>query len=102
MIKTILATAAVIAASVAPVSAAAPPSALGSAPTPYGQFGCLQRAQTKLFAIGATSINVGSNSIWAILNNETSIGIWCRGPEAIVSVSGENATVLRDEIRSVF
>ncbi|MEY4332405.1 MAG: hypothetical protein RLZZ196_1143 [Bacteroidota bacterium] len=97
-----MATAAVIAASVTPAFASAPAASLGAAPTPYGQFGCLQRAQNKLFSIGATSINPSSSGVWAFLNNETTIGIWCRGSEAIISVSGENASIIRDELRNTF
>lgn len=80
-----------------------PPSvSLGSALTPYGKFGCIQRAKNKFFSLNATDIDVNKNSVWAFLDNNT-IGVWCRGDEAIISVSGDsNASILKDEIKNVF
>lgn len=69
--------------------------------TPYGTFGCKQRAETKLFSIGATNISKGS-TIWADYQDYT-IGIWCRGSEAIIMVSGNSPVAdLRNELKSAF
>ncbi len=100
MIKTIITTAAILATSI-PAAFAGPATTLASAPTMYGQFGCIQRAQNKLYAIGATNINSNNVSIWGHLSN-TTVGVWCRGSEAIIVVSGENVNNIRDEIKAVF
>lgn len=100
MIKTILATAAII-LNTTTSALAGPAAAVGSRQTPYGQFGCMQRSQNKLFAIGATNITSGSDSVWADLG-DNSIGVWCRGPEAIVVTAGPDSNTLRREVGSVF
>lgn len=101
MLKSLLTTAAVVLTSV-PALAGPPGATLSEVSTVYGKFGCIQRAQNKFFAMGATSIDVNSSSVWAFINGESTIGVWCRGSEAIISVSGTNITTLRDEIKTAF
>lgn len=100
MIKTILTTATILFASI-PAALAGPATTLSAVPTMYGQTGCMQRAQNKFYAIGATNLSSTNRSIWGHLNGST-LGVWCRGSEAIVIVSGDNATNLLEEIKSVF
>lgn len=101
MIKALLATA-VVALTSTPAFAGPPGAAISALSTVYGKFGCVQRAQNKFFAIGATSIDVTSNSVWGHVNGETTAGVWCRGPEVIIFVSGFNSGSVRDEIKSAF
>lgn len=87
-----------------PVFAGSPP-AIGytAASTPYGSFGCKQRAENKLYSIGATNISKSSGgTIWADYGSY-SIGVWCRGSEVVIIVAGDaDTTDLRTEIRSAF
>lgn len=100
MIKTILATTAIILTTA--TSALAGPSVYAiSKQTPYGQFGCMQRSQNKLFAIGATNITPSSNSVWGDFGSN-SIVIWCRGSEAIVITSGPDSAALKNEVSDIF
>lgn len=101
MIKSLLTTAAVVLTSI-PAFAGSPAIALSAVSTVYGKFGCVQRAQNKLFALGGTSINTSSNFVWGTVNGETTVGVWCRGSEAIITVSGDNASNVRDEIKTAF
>lgn len=83
---------------------AAPRLGYGAVGTPYGLFGCRQRAESKLYSIGATGIQKtnNSNTTWAYLGN-FSIGVWCRGDEAVILVSGDSDTMeLINEIKSAF
>lgn len=76
-----------------------------SADTPYGVFSCKQRAENKLYSIGATSISKssGSQTIWAKYGGTHTIGVWCRGPEVIIMVAGNGDTIdISNEIRSAF
>jgi hypothetical protein len=100
MIKSILVSTAII-LTTATSALAGPAAAVGARLTPYGQFGCIQRAQNKLFAIGATNITSSPDSIWADLG-DNSIGVWCRGSEAIVVTAGPDSSTLRKEVGSVF
>lgn len=86
------------------IAEAAPRLGYGATGTPYGLFGCKQRAEGKLYSIGATGIQKtnNSNTVWAYSGN-FSIGIWCRGDEAIIMVSGDSDTLdLINEIKAAF
>ena len=100
MTKTILSTLAAV-FTFTPAAFAGPFTSVSSVPTIYGQFGCLQRAQTKLFVIGATGITNNNSSVWGNLG-ESTVGIWCRGDEALIVVAGGDVASLRTEIRSAF
>jgi len=100
MIKSILTSTAIILASTSSAFAG-PMIAVKSIQTIYGQFSCLQRAQNKLTAISATSMTANSSFVWGHYP-KTTMGVWCRGQEAIIMVSGENADDIRDEIVSAF
>lgn len=99
MIRSILATAAVL--TMSPASFAGPAVSMSIVQTPYGQFGCMQRAQNKFFGIGATRIRSDVNSVWGHLN-DTTIGVWCRGQEAFIVTAGDNVNEIRDEVRNAF
>ena len=103
MIKSILTAAAVILASAPAAFSATPAIAIGVADTPYGQFSCLQRAKSKLYSLNATSISNSSNgnSVWGYVG-ESTVLVWCRGPEAIIITSDGSASSLRDEIKTAF
>ena len=103
MIKSILTAAAVMFVSVPAAFSATPATAIASADTPYGKFSCLERAKNKYYALNATSISYssGGSSIWGYVGNST-VGVWCRGPEAIIVVADGNASTLRDEIKTAF
>lgn len=79
-----------------------PQLSIGSAPTPYGVSGCMQRAEMVLYRIGATGISPGSGSgSYFASHGSNTVGIWCRGPEAIIVVAGDNnAPTLRQEVRA--
>ena len=80
----------------------APGVAFRSVDTPYGQFGCLLRAENKLYSIGATSVNKTSNAVFGIVNNSRA-AIWCRGAEAVIFVAGPgDSGPLREEIYNAF
>jgi hypothetical protein len=83
---------------------AAPDVYMKSIDTPFGTFACKQRAQNRLFAMGATGVsNLSSgNTIWGYLADNT-VGVWCRGNEAIVIVAGNaDGKNIRDEVVSAF
>jgi hypothetical protein len=100
MFKTIFTSAVVIFTSVPSAFAASPAVATTITATPYGRFGCLQRAMNKFYAIGATGMTSDSDSVWGYINNNATIGVWCRGSEAIIITAGDNSVNLRNEIRS--
>ena len=103
MIKSILTASAIILASI-PAAFAGPGARLNAVDTPYGQTVCMQRAKNKLFIMGATSITSNNVAIWGHIN-ESIIGVWCRGSEAIIVVSGGDSSTLdglRDEVKGVF
>lgn len=88
----------------APAMAASPSVSIQSVNTPYGTFSCKQRAQNKLFSMGATGVsNLSSGSIiWGYIGDNTA-GVWCRGIEAIIVVSGtSDSGSIRDEISQAF
>ena len=101
MIKSILASTTILLASVPAAFAGAPGVSITAVNTPYGQTTCMQRATNKFYVIGVTSIDISSANIWGYLNNST-LGVWCRGGEAIITVAGDNASTLRNEIKGVF
>ena len=100
MIKSILTSTAIILSSV-PAAFAGPAQSVMVVPTIYGKFACVERAKNKLAAISATSMSIDSDSVWGHYTN-TSMGVWCRGQEAIIVVSGDNASAIRDEIKTAF
>ena len=100
MIKTILTSTAILFASV-PAAFAGPGQAVMVVPTIYGKFACVERAKNKLASISATSMTIDSDSVWGHYTN-TSMGVWCRGQEAIILTAGENASAIRDEIKTAF
>lgn len=82
-----------------------PALGFSTAGTPYGVFGCKQRAENKLFSIGATDISKSSVSqtIWARYGGTHTIGVWCRGTEVVIMVAGSGDTTdISNEIRSAF
>jgi len=101
MIKSILTATAFILASVPAAFAGPPGAAVASASTIYGQFGCMERARNKFYAVGATGITTDNSSIWGFVRDST-VGVWCRGQEAIIVTAGTDVTNLRDEIKSAF
>lgn len=100
MIKSILTTTAILLASSPSAFAGSPAIATSITATPYGKFGCLQRAMNKFYAIGATGMTSDSDSVWGYVNNNSTIGVWCRGSEAIIITAGDNSVNLRNEIKS--
>jgi hypothetical protein len=101
MIKSILTVTAIILSSVPSAFAAAPGAGVASASTIYGQFGCIERARNKFFALGATGITADNSIIWGFVGDST-VGVWCRGQEAIIITAGDNTANLRDEIKKAF
>ena len=101
MIKSILTASAIIFASASAAIAGPPGASVASASTIYGQFGCMERARNKFYAIGATSITSDNSSIWGYVGDST-VGVWCRGQEAIIITAGSNVTTLRDEVKKAF
>lgn len=102
-----------VAASIAIATMCASPASADDTPelgftivnTPYGAFGCKQRAEQKLFSIGATSLtkSAGLNVTWAKFQGTHSIGIFCRGSEAVIMVAGNGDTSdIRNELKSAF
>ena len=70
--------------------------------TGYGQFGCLQRAQSKLYQIGATNVYQNKGAFVYGTYGSEQIAVWCRGSEAIIIVAGVNTSTIRDEIATAF
>jgi hypothetical protein len=101
MLKSTLISAAVILTSIPSAFAAAPASVLSSVSTPYGTFGCIQRTKNKLYSMGATGMDVYPEFVWAFVGDST-VGVWCRGQEAIISVSGKGVVTLKDEMKTAF
>lgn len=103
MKKIVLPTLAALATIVGTPTFAGPAAGISVANTPYGSFGCVQRAEMKFFSIGATNIQKpGGSVVWADLG-ETTVGVWCRGTEAIIVVAGGNQVIdLKNEIKSAF
>ena len=66
---------------------------------------CRQRARAKYFELGATDMSKDTeNAQWGTFGNIQAL-VWCRGPEAVISVSGRsfNAVVeVKDELKKVF
>ena len=106
ILKKAVATSALLLSLACPALAGSEP-ALGfsTAETPYGVFSCKQRAENKLYAIGATNItkSSGTQTIWARHGGIYSIGVWCRGSEVVIMVAGDGETTsISSEIRSAF
>ena len=101
MIKSILTATAIILSSVPAAFAGPPGTGVSSVSTIYGQFGCMERARNKFFVIGATSITSDNSFIWGYVSDAT-VGVWCRGQEAIIVAAGDNYSNLRDEIKKAF
>lgn len=71
-------------------------------PTGYGQLGCIQRAESKLYQIGATNVSRNNSvNVFGNLTNEK-IGISCRGAEAVIIVAGDDPFTVRDEVYKAF
>lgn len=106
IIKKALAASALTLALASPAAAGTEPVlGFSTADTPYGAFSCKQRAEAKLFSIGATGIakSSGGQVLWAKYGGSFTIGVWCRGSEAVIIVAGDsNTTDIADEIRSAF
>ena len=101
MIKSILTSAAVILASAS--ASFAGPALLWSYKTiGYGQFACIQKAETKLYQMSASNVN--RNNVINVFGSypNTTIGISCRNGEVMVTVAGDDASLLRDEIINYF
>ena len=81
---------------------AAPGLAYQSVSTGYGQFGCLQRAQSKLYQIGATNVYQNNGAYVYGTYGTEKIAVWCRGSEAIIIVAGTNTGIVRDEVATAF
>lgn len=79
----------------------APGLAYRQVSTPYGTFGCMQRAENKFYSMGATAINKGNNYIFGAINDNR-ISVWCLGTDAFIVVAGSNVSPLRDEIYNAF
>lgn len=103
--KVILSVAAGVAGvlSTLPAFASGPPRLAWSyVTTGYGQLGCIQRAESKLYQIGATNVGRNNNiNVFGSLVNER-IGIACRGTEAIIIVAGDDPFTVRDEVYKAF
>lgn len=102
MIKTILTSTAILLASV-PAAFAGPTLAWSYKTIGYGQFACIQKAETKLYQMSASNVNRNNNiNIFGDYPN-TTIGISCRSNgEVVVTVAGNDAYLLRDEILNYF
>lgn len=101
MIKSILIATAIVLSSVPAAFAGAPGTGVSSASTIYGKFGCIERAKNKFFALGARSITSDNSFVWGYVGNST-VGVWCRGQEAIIVAAGDDYKSLRDEIQNAF
>lgn len=104
MLKNILTTtaASILMFPVTAFAQSAPNVAYRSVDTPYGQFGCLLRAENKLYSIGATTVQKTTNSIFGIVSNSR-VAVWCRGADAIIFVAGPNSPAdIRDEVWNAF
>ena len=101
MIKSILTGAAVILTS-APSAFAGPVLTWGFKQIGYGQFACIQKAETKLYQMSASNVN--RNNVINVFGSfpNTTIGISCRNGEVMVSIAGDDASLLRDEIMNYF
>ena len=101
MFKSILTSAAVILTS-APAAFAGPALLWGYKPIGYGQFACIQKAETKLHQMSASNVN--RNNVINVFGSfpNTTIGISCRNGEVMVSIAGDDASLLRDEIMNYF
>lgn len=84
-----------------PYSAPAPRIEMRINATGYGQFGCVQRALNRLYAIGATGVSSNNGGVWGTLGSTTAF-VWCRGAEAITTAAGPQATAVADQLREVF
>lgn len=79
-------------------SLTAPYISMQSVVTGYGQLGCLQKAESRIYQIGATNVTRTSNTVIATYGGTEKILVWCRGPEAIVTVSGNSPTAIKDDL----
>lgn len=101
MIKSILTSTTILLASV-PAAFAGPVLSWGYKPIGYGQFACIQKAEAKLYQMSASNVNRNNNiNVFGSYPN-TTIGISCRNSEVMVSVAGNDAYLLRDEILNYF
>ena len=66
---------------------------------------CRSKARSKYFELGATDMSKDTeNAQWGTFGNIQAL-VWCRGPEAVISVSGRsfNAVVeVKDELKKAF
>lgn len=69
----------------------------------YSQFACIQKAEAKLQQISASNVSRNNNiNIFGEFPN-TTIGIMCRNNgEVMVTIAGNDAYLLRDEIINHF
>lgn len=103
MLNKIIFSVAAVFLSTLPASAGGVPGLAWSfAPTGYGQLGCIQRAESKLYQIGATNVN--RNNVINVFGNliNEKIGVSCRGAEAIIIVAGDDPFTVRDEVYKAF
>ncbi len=101
MIKFILTATTILLSSTSAAFAGPPGAGVSAVSTIYGQFGCMERARNKFYAIGATAITNDNSVIWGYVNNST-VGVWCRGQEAVIVIAGDDVSNLRNEIKNAF
>jgi predicted Zn-dependent protease len=85
------------------VAHAGPTLTYGFKSVAYSQITCIQKAESKLIQISAS--NISRNNIINIFGEypDTTIGIMCRNNgEVLVTVSGKDAYLYRDEIMNSF
>lgn len=91
-------------ATVATPAIAAPDVSMAAVATPYGTFACKQRAQNKMYAMGATGVSSLSSgsTIWGYIGDNT-VGAWCRGQEVVIVVTGEaDTSSIRSDLKTAF
>lgn len=69
--------------------------------TPYGQLGCMQRAQNALYSSGATSVSSSENTVVGNYSGTSALA-WCRGDQVILIGAGPQADAAVQALKSGF
>ena len=69
--------------------------------TPYGQLGCMSRAQNALYSSGATSVNASDNAVRGAYGSSSALA-WCRGDMVIIVGAGPQADAVIQAITAGF
>lgn len=68
---------------------------------PYGELGCVNRATTQLYAVGASNVDKANTTIRASFG-ATSILVWCNGDRVILIGAGPQAQAAVDSMKNAF